>query len=114
MNQSKHYEVEWTDSASTDMEYIIDYIADDDPLAAVRILKKIRKKAESLYSLPDRGRVVPELKSQGITTYREIIHYPWRIIYRVGMKKVYVVAVLDGRRNIEDLLLERFYRPSTE
>ena len=60
-----------------------------------------------LYLLPNRGRLVPELKDQGILQYRELIHPPWRIIYRISENKVYVLSVLDARRNIEDILLKR-------
>jgi toxin ParE1/3/4 len=35
---------------------------------------------------------------------------PYRIIYRVEKRTVSVLAVLDGRREIQDLLLERLIR----
>jgi toxin ParE1/3/4 len=34
----------------------------------------------------------------------------WRIIYRIDESMVYVTAVFDSRRNLEDLLLERLCR----
>jgi toxin ParE1/3/4 len=58
--------------------------------------------------LPERGRIVPELREQGIILYREIILAPWRVIYRIVGQTVYVLAVLDARRNLEDILLDRF------
>ena len=42
--------------------------------------------------------------------YRELIVRPWRIIYRVSTKRVLVLAVLDGRRDLEGLLLSRLLR----
>jgi len=39
--------------------------------------------------------------------YREIVTAPWRIIYRISDKNVYVLSVLDARRNVEDILLKR-------
>ncbi|MCP4683323.1 MAG: type II toxin-antitoxin system RelE/ParE family toxin, partial [Desulfobacterales bacterium] len=91
----------------TDLKEIIDYIAIDSPVNALKIFQKIKKDASSLYTMPERCRIVPELKEQGIMQYRELIIKPWRIIFRIVEKKVYVLSVLDSRRNIEDILLER-------
>jgi addiction module RelE/StbE family toxin len=107
---SKKYQVIWADIAQRDLKQIIDYIAVDSPDNALQILKKIRQKASSLYTLPDRGRIVPELKDQGIHTYREIIVSPWRIIYRTSDTTVFILSVIDSRRNVEDILLDRFVR----
>jgi len=35
---------------------------------------------------------------------------PWRVIYRIEKKCVYVVSVIDCRRNVEDVLLERLLK----
>ena len=35
----------------------------------------------------------------------ELIVPPWRILYRIAVKQVYVLSVLDSRQNIEDILL---------
>ncbi|PIQ46076.1 MAG: plasmid stabilization protein [Deltaproteobacteria bacterium CG12_big_fil_rev_8_21_14_0_65_43_10] len=86
---------------------MIEYIATDGPANALKILKKIKQKASELYALPERGRIVPELQDQGIFLYRELIIPPWRIIYRISEMKVYVLSVLDGRQNVEDILLKR-------
>jgi hypothetical protein len=42
--------------------------------------------------------------------YRELIERPWRVVYRFERNHVYVVAVLDARRNLASLLLERLAR----
>jgi plasmid stabilization system protein ParE len=67
----------------------------------------LKKKASNLYSLPERGRMVPELQGQGILQYRELVIPPWRLIYRIAERKVFVLAVIDSRRNVEDILLMR-------
>jgi len=107
---SKKYQVIWADIAQRDLKQIIDYIAVDSPDNALQILKKIRQKASNLYTLPDRGRIVPELKDQGIHIYREIIVSPWRIIYRTSDTTVFILSVIDSRRDVEDILLDRFIR----
>lgn len=104
---SKTYKINWANVAENDLIEIIEYISIDSPANALKILQKIKKMASSLYSLPERGRVVPELQDQGILIYREIVIPPWRIIYRISDNDVYVLTVLDARRNVEDILLKR-------
>jgi toxin ParE1/3/4 len=74
------------------------------------LLAGLRTRAESLARVPLRGRVVPELSWFGIRTYRELVVGPHRIAYRIVSKHVQVLAVLDGRRDLADLLLERLTR----
>jgi plasmid stabilization system protein ParE len=104
---TQRYEVIWAGVAEDDLRDIIEYIAIDSPINALKILRKIQQEASSLYTLPERGRLVPELQDQGILIYRELIVPPWKIIYRRSETKVYVLSVLDARRNIEDILLKR-------
>lgn len=105
---TQKYHIKWAAVAQSDLKQIIDHITDESPDNALQILKKFRQKASSLYTLPDRGRIVPELKDQGIHIYREIIVPPWRIIYRISDADVFVLSVIDSRRNVEDILLDRF------
>ncbi len=104
----KKFAVEWSGAAGTDLLNIIEYISEDSTDTAISIFEKIRSKCETLNRSPERGRIVPELKEYGITSYHELIVKPWRIIYRISDSKIYVLAVIDSRRNIEDVLIERF------
>ncbi|MBR9982735.1 MAG: type II toxin-antitoxin system RelE/ParE family toxin [Desulfatitalea sp.] len=107
---NKQYHVKWALVAQRDLKQLIDYIALESPGNALQILGRIKQKASDLYTLPDRGRIVPELQDQGINIYREINVPPWRIIYRMSESTVYVLSVIDSRRNVEDILLNRFIR----
>jgi len=100
--------VEWAQPASKDLENIIDYISQDNVDTAITIFEKIKSKCNTLNQFPDRGRIVPELKAYGILSYRELIISPWRVIYRTSDQKVYVLAVIDSRRSVDDILIERF------
>ena len=104
----KKYDVVWSNIAENDLKNIVEYIADDSPPNALKIFKRIKQNAVSLYTFPERGRIVPELRDQGILNYRELVISPWRILYRISEKSVLVLSVLDSRRNIEDILLKRF------
>ena len=104
------YAVQWTSAAARDLESAVEYIAEESHEQALMILQKIRARASTLAALPERGRIVPELKLHGISLYRELIIAPWRLIYRMTDRIVYVHAVIDSRRNIEDILLARLIR----
>ena len=102
------YRVIWANVAEADLKDIIEYISIDNPQNALKILKKIKQRASELYALPERGRIVPELQDQGILQYREIVIPPWRLIYRIAERKVFVLSLIDSRRNVEDILFKRF------
>jgi len=105
-----NYHVIWAKTANEDLVEIIKFIRCDSPNTAKIILAKFKKSAVSLKSLPQRGRIVPELKEQGVIQYQELIIKTWRMIYRVSDNTVYVLSVIDTRRNIEDILLNRLIR----
>jgi len=104
---TRKYNVLWANVAEKDLIGIIEYIAEDNLTNAIKVFEKIKKKASSLCLSPERGRIVPELRDHGIILYRELIVAPWRIIYRISNKKVYVLLVIDSRQNVEDILLKR-------
>jgi len=101
------HEIFWASVAEQDLLRIVRYIAEEDAGAALKILNRIKVATARLDRSPKRGRVVPELLKHGISRYREIVIKPWRVIYRIEAEKVYVLSVIDGRRNVEDVLLER-------
>ena len=106
----KTYKLKWTQNAKNDLLDIVKYIKKDSPSAAKDIYLKIRTKAKSSNFFPLKGRVVPELQKEGITIYRELIYTPWRIIYKIGDNTVYIMAILDSRQNVEELLLKKLLR----
>ncbi|MES0489498.1 MAG: type II toxin-antitoxin system RelE/ParE family toxin [Leptospirales bacterium] len=107
---NKVFNVLWSKVAAKDLDGIISFIAEDNLDGAFAIYSEIKIAASELTHFPTRGRVVPELEKFAIIIYREIIINVWRILYRIEGNRVYVLAVFDSRRNIEDLLLERFIK----
>ena len=110
MAKSTSYQVLWTHTAQHDLTEIIEYIAQDSVDNALAILHKLETKAALLITLPHRGRIVPELLHTGISHYRELVSAPWRIVYRVENRQVLIMAVLDSRRDLQTLLLNRIAR----
>lgn len=101
------FEVLWAEAAIRDLEQIVDFIAQEAPLAAQRLFDRVVETSQTLDFFPRRGRVVPELARFEITTFRELILRPYRLMYRIDEKRVLVVAFFDGRRNLEDVILAR-------
>lgn len=77
---------------------------------AIATNARIDEALASLEEHASRGRVVPELRDRGVTTFREIVVDPYRIVFRVKEKEVWVVAVVDHRRDLDTLLLVRARR----
>jgi toxin ParE1/3/4 len=108
MPRTRRHRVVWTETARGDIGRLASYLFVEAPLRAEELVDEILERAESLSTSPLRGRWVPELRWVGDRTWRELQHRPWRIIYRVTPGYVVQIhAVLDGRRNLEDILLER-------
>ena len=97
-----------TNDAARDLEEIYSYIAlHDSPQQADYVLEHIEKAFSSLSEFPERGVYPNELFELGIREYREIFFKPYRIIYRIMDKNVYVLLIVDGRREMQSLLQRR-------
>ncbi len=106
----RRFRVEWAETAARDLEELLGYIAADSEINAAHVLERIETRAAALESSPGRGRVVPELAHFGMRTWRELVVRPYRLVYRLEGDTVTVLALFDGRRDLEDLLLERLLR----
>lgn len=101
-----------TDSAANDLEDLYNYITQHDSANnADYVLSQIETRLNSLASSPNRGNDSDELLKLGIREYREIFFKPYRIIYRVINNTVYVLLIVDGRRDMVALLQRRLLNP---
>jgi toxin ParE1/3/4 len=97
-----------TRDAASDLEDLYDYIAlHDAPQKADHVLAQIEKVFSRLSQFPEQGSYPKELLALGIREYREVFFKPYRIIYRVMDKNVYVFLIADGRRDMHTLLQRR-------
>lgn len=62
--------VHWTDHAKRQLAAIQDYIAQDSPRYALRVVDRLTRRSQQIARFPNSGRVVPELDHPGI---REVI-----------------------------------------
>ena len=97
-----------TNDAARDLEELYDYIARHDaPQKADYVLEQVEKAFSTLSEFPERGAYPKELAALGIREYREIFFKPYRIIYRVIDTNLYVLLIVDGRRDMQTLLQRR-------
>jgi toxin ParE1/3/4 len=104
------FKVELSETAVNDVFEIYYYIAMNDSFEnADRVIEKIKEKSLSLSKYPERGSRVNEIYDE-LPDIKQVYYKHYRIIYRMQKSIVYVLAVLDGRRNLEDELRSRLIR----
>ncbi|MAW99819.1 MAG: plasmid stabilization protein [Sphingomonas sp.] len=97
-----------TAGAERDLTALADWItAQRGQDAGDALLDRMLAWVETLEHFPDRGAVPPELELLGIRDFRQLVHPPWRMIYRVIDGAVYVLLIADGRRDFRRLLEQR-------
>ena len=88
--------VVWTDQARSALDEILAYIAQDSLQSARGFLEEALGTAESLATLSDRGRVVPELDDPST---REVFVGNHRLLYEVKAAEVVILAIVHGARD---------------
>ena len=88
--------VVWAESARAALDEVLAYVAQDSQWAALQILDRALEAADSLATLSERGRVVPELGDPAI---REVFVHRHRLLYRIERERIVVVAFLHGARD---------------
>lgn len=88
--------VVWAQSAQSALDEALTDIANDSIDGAVRVLARALDAADTLSTLAERGRIVPEI---GDPTLREVFVYDYRLLYRVGEDHVVIRAFLHGARD---------------
>jgi plasmid stabilization system protein ParE len=104
---AEKYFIKWAAPARGDLDEIIEYITQTNITYAVKVLDKIELAVKNLDTFHKRGRIVPELERYGYILYREIIVDYWRIMYKIEKDIVYIMILIDGRRNVEDIILKK-------
>ncbi len=104
------FDVLLTEHAEHDLEELYDYIAaNDTPGNTARVLDRIEKALQSLSTFPERGSHPKELLALGIREYRQTFSKPYRLIYRIASRRIYVYLIVDGRRDMQTLLIRRLF-----
>jgi toxin ParE1/3/4 len=89
--------VVWTDTAKRNLRTIHDYIAQNSPAYAKRMVDRLTSRSKQIGIFPLSGRVVPEFE---VAQIREVLQRPDRIIYHIRPDHIDVIGVLHMSRRI--------------
>ena len=103
-------EVEVSPFAQDDFNEIIEYYSSYSQDYVETTISEFEENVMSLQQHPKSGRIIPELERQGITQYRELIQGYYRIVYKISKDKAVILTVIDGRRNFEEIIIEKLSR----
>lgn len=84
----------WSPLAEARAIEAVEYIAQERPQAAAAWLEKLLTRAAALDRFPKRGRTVEEI---GLPAYRELLHAPYRVIYRGDPTRVVILTLRHSR-----------------
>ena len=97
------YEIRLLQVAEDDLREIINYIAVDDPTAAMALLDKIENSLSGLTSFPLLGKIPAEEALAGMG-YRFLTVNNYLVFYTVEEKIIWVHRIIHGARNYISLL----------
>ncbi len=98
-------EIRWTSEAQTWLKDIHDYIAEDNPSAAARVLQGIYEKAQTLRQFPDIGYVY---RLEGEGEIRILLYGHYRIAYLRRKEKgtIDILGVFHGALDIDKYIVK--------
>ncbi|MDJ0549320.1 MAG: type II toxin-antitoxin system RelE/ParE family toxin, partial [Microcystis sp. M49629_WE12] len=85
----------WTETAVNHLSSIYNYISQNSPQYAQRLVERLTRRSEQIANFPFSGRLVPEFETEQI---REVIEGSYRIIYYIKPEQIDVIAVLHAAR----------------
>ena len=96
------YRVRIVREAEEDLAELVKYIANQDSVdRADYVLKRLRDVYELLEQHPARGHFLSELLALGIKSYREVHFKPYRIIYEIIGRDVFIMLIMDAQRSVD-------------
>jgi toxin ParE1/3/4 len=88
--------IEFAESALCDLEDILAWYATQHvPDVGERLVHEIFARTEQLADFPESGRIVPEF---AVITIRELIHPPFRLVYRIDPTRISIIRVWRSER----------------
>jgi toxin ParE1/3/4 len=103
----KHHVI-WSEDAGIDLLKIIKYIKENTgKITAEKIYNKINSEIKRVSENPEARRISPLLKGFGITDIHQFNVKPWVVYYKAGNDIMEIISIIDGRRNLEEILYEK-------
>lgn len=94
-------QLRWTEHAVNQLAAIAESIGVVSPVYAEQTIDRIVLRLQQALEFPESGRHVPEAPALDI---RELIEFPYRLIYRVHGETIEILAVIHGRQDLHSHL----------
>ena len=91
----------WTEQAVDQLGAIAEFVGRSSPVYAEQLVERIVHRLEQVRVFPDSGSVVNEFG--GAPEVRQLLEWPYRIIYRSRDDVIEVLAVIHGRRDLRQV-----------
>ncbi|MGQ0649370.1 MAG: type II toxin-antitoxin system RelE/ParE family toxin [Gemmatimonadaceae bacterium] len=88
----------WTEQAVDQLGAIAEYVSRSSPIYAEQLIQRIVHRLEQVRVFPDSGSPVLEAS---IPDVRQVIEWPYRILYRPRTETIEVLAIVHGRRDLQ-------------
>ena len=95
------YKVVVTPEAERDLDQVFRFVALEKPDAARKFVAGLRRRLETLASMPRRAALAPEDGLDGLEI-RHLIHGQYRIIFTIDGRTVVILQVRHGARRPVD------------
>lgn len=87
----------WSPTAKNKIKDILEYISEDNPDAALKLIDDFETKIGKLKKNPKSGRILPETNN---TSIRElVVHENYGIIYEINLDVIEILTVRHFRQN---------------
>ena len=90
----------WTEHAVAQLAAVAEHVSLSSPVYAEHLVDRIARRLDQARDLPESGRVVPEFARPEV---RELIEWPYRLVYRVHPDAIEILSVLHGRQEFREL-----------
>jgi len=102
------HEIIWSKDAGDELAEIVSYIKHNTgKITAEKIYTKIIKEVDKISENPEGRRIAPILREFGINYIHQINISPWIIFYKTENTKMEIISIIDGRRNLEEILYKK-------
>lgn len=91
----------WTEHAVAQLAAIAEYVSLASPVYAEHLIDRVVARLQQACEFPESGRIVAEFARDEI---RELIEWPYRLVYHVHADAIEVLSILHGRQELRELL----------
>ena len=102
------HKIVWSEDAGDELADIISFIKyNTGKITAEKIYSKIMNEVNRVSENPAGRRLAPLLRGFGINNIHQLNINPWIVYYKVENNRMEIISIIDGRRNLEEILYKK-------